>query len=1355
MLKYLVLIVFVLFVTSIYSQVQNEYSIAYLSTADGLSQNEVTSIIKDKYGFMWFGTVGGLNRFDGYNFKHFKPGYEKNGNLTNPSIERLYADSKDQLYVGTKSGGCNIYDLTTDLFSEHTYPDNFPKRIISFFEDKEKNLWYGSWDNGLWKYDHQKDTFINVIERLKVSTIVQTPDDRVWCGTATGIFVFAKDGTKKRVDLPKHDITEMILDSKEPYLWIVGWSTGLIRYNYLGNNYKQFDYEVDGRSMIRNSYSVCEDQKGNIYVGTWGGGLLYFNKTNEQIHTVDLKPKGVPDTNINYDVILDIFKEENGDVWVGTDGGGVIRLYPNSNFNTLSIKTNSGENCFHINTLIKDVKNKFWLGTKGSGLYSSDSSGIFIRVPFEYGDISNNEKVIIVKKIIEDSNGIIWVSIDNDLYVVNSRDKKNIVLEKAYKYFKSPDLKQVKKAHDILLNSNDIWIGTQQNGLYHFKIEGGIIKIVKRYHALSNENFIPENRVTSVFNDSKDDLWISTYNGLLKFNKADSSFIPLNNLLTDSIKPLCQIALSTFADNEGIWYGTPCSLNRLKYQGDGSLKLSEFTKNDGLSDDYVNAILCDKTGNIWISTNGGLSCLNKHSGEILNYDISDGVGAVNFTEAACYKDEDNILYFGSYQGVTYFNPNKITKNKSTPNIVFTDFKILNKPVEVSDKGTLTKSINEVDRIEFSYRQNEFSFEFSSLDFKAPHKNQYSYLLEGNNDNEWVKIRNRRRISFNNLKPGEYNLQIKGSNSNGVWNNNIKSIILVVHPPVWKTWYAIVLYALLIILIVLLIVRIQLRQDRLSNQIDIEKLKREKEHQLTEYKLKFFTNVSHELRTPLTLISAPISEVLAKDPTELTVDFILKRIGLVQHNTNKLHNLINQLLEFRKVDAGKLKLKVGKQDIVPLVTDIGFKFNDLATEKDIEFETIINPESQYVCFDNERMEVVLNNLLSNAFKFAGKPGIVKLGLSVKDGNIEISVSNNGTIIPKQELEHLFDRFYQVKGMHSISSSGIGLALVKTYVDLHHGSIEVKSRENELTTFTVKLKLGTSHFKNNELVLEHIDKKTTSEKILLNPQREVKTQSINNKGKGSKIVVVEDNKEVRGYLKELLQENYDVKVAEDGFLGYDLIVNQHPALIISDVMMPGMDGFELCRKVKSNDQLAHIPVLLLTAKGTPEDELFGTKKGADAYIVKPFNPELLKEKIKMLISTRKTLSDKFTQRVRVEGSEIEISNKEASFIKNAINKVEQFIESSDFDAETLANEMAMSNSTFYRKLKKATGQSPREFILAIKMKRAAQYLKESDYSVSEIVEKLGYQEIKTFRRNFKEHYKVSPSGYRSGKSFTPEE
>ena len=1317
---------------------EDEYSFQYYSTNDGLSQNEVTSIVQDNYGFMWFGTRGGLNRFDGYTFKRFKPEPGNPNSLHNPSIERLFVDRLGRIWIGTKSGGYSVYDPSKEEFVlPLDSARSIPERIISFEEDADTAMWMGSWSGGAYKLDLKQNENTQVLKN-RINGIKYVQGQGVYVATESGLYnIKSPKPQKVRAGINGREITALIKDRNDPVLWMVGWSMNLYSMNTETLESKEYVIPVPDK-LKSNAYSLMQDREGNIWVGTWGKGLYKFNVKTEIFYKIQFETKVV--SGFDLDVILDIFEDAMGNVWVGTDGGGIIKISTKSRFSTLNCI--SGTNT-KISDLLYGPDGNIWIGTQKNGLIMRTANGEFNPVPFQESvkEITH----LYVRMIKYASDGNIWVNSNYGSHIVIQKKNEQYELVSAAKYYNSPALNKIHKVHDISLKGNKLWMATQQDGLYLLEKKDDSYELIKRFVKSDTKSGLSNDRVTGIIYDKQDRMLVATYSGLMMYNSQDSVFESVNAVIKDKQKPLCDIIISVFKDKEeNIWFNTPCSLNKLAVDNDGIFALEEYTAGNGLSDDYINAIQQDNEGYIWLSTNAGISRLSPETGEIRNYDTTDGLGDTDFSEGASCKGSDGSLYFGGAKAISYFKPEEIEESESRPAIVITDFRILNEPVLVADKHIISSSINEVDNIVLGHKEKEFSFEFSVLDYKNPEKNHYAYWLEGY-DEEWNKIGNRRHISFNNLESGNYQLHIKGTNSHGVWNSQVKTIQIKVLPPPWKTWYAILIYVLVVVGIVILITWVSIHQERLHHAVKVEKMNRNQEKEMNEYKFRFFTNISHELRTPLTLILGPVKELTQTDYSTAPKNYLTDKLELIHHNTNRLYSLVNQLLEFRKVEAGKLVLQIGEYSLKAFVKEIANNYKGLAASQNITF-TIDKHTSTKVFFDKERLSVVLNNLLSNAFKYVDAEGLVSVEIEEQVQEVIIKVNNSGSGISAEDQKHLFDRFYQAGNHQHMGSSGIGLALARNYIALHQGEILVNSVPGGLTTFSIVLKKGKDHFGDVVFVDDKHQTEIADEEVVKELNQPVRTRSINTKAKGTTVLVVEDNKDVQLYLSDLLSNYFNVITANNGLEGYKEALQHIPKLIISDVMMPQMDGFELCEKVKSHDKLLQVPVMLLTAKNTDRDTLYGTKKGADAYLTKPFEPELLIEKAKQLIASRVMLSEKYAKKVILEPTDKDLNKQEAAFIDKVIKLVEKQMDNPNFDAAALASEMAMSSSTFYRKIKQLTQMAPGVFIRSIKLKRAEQLLRKTNLSVSEIIDEIGYADSKSFRKNFKETYQMLPTEYR---------
>lgn len=1333
-----------LFCCSLLFAQTNDYLKDYLSVDNGLTQNEVTSIAKDKYGFMWFGTRGGLNRYDGYEFKHYKPDVDTARNILNPSVERIFCTKNGNIWIGTKSGGFSIYDIKHERFTHSvSISDYIPDRIISFFEDKNGTVWIGSWQNGVVSYAPETGEIKHYLDNNRISAITQTPDGFMWFGSNEGLICLDNNGNMQINSLGRkyNEITAIATDTTNQYLWLVGWTIDLIRFDYTDVTLKRYEMPNDNDNAI-NTYSILQSEDNDLWIGTWGNGLYRFSPDNEQFEWVEIKQQNINNAAFDYQVILDLYQDNAGYIWIGTDGGGIVRLSSERQFNTINFEV-TGKN-WHINTLLVDNDNVLWIGTKGDGIHYCADHTHFEKITFLPSSPLYGKKIITAKKINETPDGTLWVNLNISLYVIDKKNSNKPVLQLASTYFDSPELQQIRKGLDLIRTGKELWIATQQDGLYIFGYNKGKYAL-KHHFTSSSERGLENNRITTLTKDRRGNIWLGSYSGMYLFSKEDSTFKPLKELVADQT-PVCNIVLSALCDSENnIWFGTPCGLNRIAITKNKQYKLNTYNKKDGLPDDYINGILNDNNGNIWLSTNAGISQLNPKTKRVRNFEINDGIGGYNFSEGAYFKTPEGIMYFGGYSHLTYFEPEKIKHKHTKPEIAFTSFKVMNEVVEVDKNGFLPVSINKIETLTLTHRETEFSFEFAALDYKSPQLNQYAYKLEREGDEQkWNFIGNRRHISFRNLPAGNYVLHIRGSNSNGIWNEKERTIQIKVLPPPWKTWYAFAGYIIIIMLIIILINRVAVKQEKLQNLAKLEHLEREKEKQLNEYKLRFFTNISHEFRTPLTLILAPLIELKSKDLTKISSAYLLKQISYIYNNANKLLILVNQLLEFRKAEAGKIKLKASEGDFQLFMSDLCMPFESLAKNKGIRFNTSCHISAPKLFFDPAKLRIVINNLLSNAFKFCGLPGEISVTLSETASTVTIEISNNGKGMTTDETTHIFDRFYQISKKHNYGSSGIGLSLVKTYIELHKGTIEVESTPDVLTTFRVNLKKGKAHLKEDDIVDYQINTPVVEEVVAIGD--ELIPRTTNTGTKGATILIVEDNPDVQEYVAGMFADEYNIYKADNGKEGYEKAIEHKPDLIIGDVMMPVWDGFEMCQKIKSNDLIAHIPLILLTAKNTPKDILFGTRKGADAYITKPFDPELLSEKVRQLLASHKIVASKFSKKVTLEPKQLEITPEDEKLLKKAMKIVEKKIDSPGFNINVLAAEMAMSISTLNRKMKTLLQQTPGEFIKSVRMKRAVQLLEESDLTITEIAEMVGYQDIKSFRKAFTEQHNLSPGEYR---------
>ena len=1347
-IKYLLILPLLLNSVMNFGQDQNMLK-HFLTVEDGLSHNEVTSIVQDNDGFIWIGTRGGLNRYDGYEFKVFNQIPGDSNSLVNPSIEKLFVDSKGNIWIGTKSGGVSKYNPVTGIFKNiiknykqdsEIISDN---RVLSFYEDKKGRIWMGTWERGIFVYDEENNTSQQISEVPLVNSIVETASGKIWVGTQSGLYEFIEEE-----DLFKpHSVgvcQEIVYDDKRNVIWLAAGNGGLRKFDL--RNHKLEVYQINNTAQS-NSYhqyeSILIDKQDRIWLGTWGTGFYQFNPKREKFNRYLIYPENRQTLNKDYDAVLEILQDHDNNIWLGTNGGGVCVLTPKLKFNSVGYhpEPNKGLPNTRTMSVLEDKSGNLWLGTIGSGLFWSPDRKNFYSVENQNVDDS---RFFTIKYLYQDIENNIWVGTNNGTFIIEFKNDLPRMVDAQEKYaaqnFNSPVV-------SILDDENLIFIGTLSSSLFLLD-KNNNCSLVKRLTKVGrNSGDLRSNRISYLLKDSKEQIWVGTYNGLHILDKKDTTIQLAENYFNINGNFTGNIITCFDEDQKGnIWIGTPNGLNRLSKAGDNKYEVVYFTEKNGLASNFVKGISHDLNGNIWISTNTGISKYITKENSFVNFDETDGVKGRSFIEASVFKNSLGEIFFGGSSGLTYFSPDKIKEKPASPKPVFTGLSILNNTIEpgqkLDAKIILTKSITHTKEIELLYRQNNFEIEFSALDYQSMGKNQYEYFLE-NHDENWNSIGHRNFVNFNNLKAGEYILKVRSLNSHGVLNENPTELIIHIKPPFWQTWYALVFYILMVIGIVSVIRWNAVKQVRLAGSLELEKMQHNQDQKLNEMKFQFFTNISHEFRTPLTLILAPLKDLTDSNKQQKLPSEAQHKIQLIQNNSLRLMRLVNQLIDFRKVESGNEKLVSRLNNIEEFVNEVCHPFTELAQINEIQFKVHSTLKTKNIWFDQYKLEIILNNVISNAFKFTKAKGKIEVSLYEEEDVILLNVSDNGIGIPQTEIKYIFDRFYQVDKEDASGSSGIGLALVKRFVELHKGTISVSSQPGIHTEFTISLPKGDSHLEEGEMIQTakigtHFIKTETVLPSLFPGRIKEKADEC--------ILIVEDNREINDYLKSLLEPLYCVETAFDGLEGYNKTLERRPDLIISDVMMPKVDGFELCRRIKENEETSTLPIILLTAKNAGKFKLLGAQSGADEYISKPFDPGYLVQKIRSLLDNRITLKKQFGKSVRLEPSDIEITSSDEIFIKKTIATIEENLQVSGFSSEVLASNLNMSNSSLYRKLKSLTNSSTAEFIRSIRIKRAGQLLANKDQTITEIAYDVGFNDVKHFRTVFQKHFGCSPSQYR---------
>ena len=970
---------------------------------------------------------------------------------------------------------------------------------------------------------------------------------------------------------------------------------------------------------------------------------------------------------------------------------------------------------------------------------------------------------------MNDSEDNIWVGARTGLSKITFKNNSETFNIQKFNDIKDKQGKLIKNSVFAIEEDRlgNIWVGYWKKGIAKitFDKQNETYTSVNYQNELNDTNSLSNNFVRDILEDSNGDIWVGTIRGLNKLKQNDAENIAFTSYLNDPNNKNSlsnNYVLDVFQASDGYLYvGTfGGGLNQIEISNN-TLNFKQYTTKEGLPSDVVYQIKEDKQGNIWMMHVRAISKLNPTTGAVTYFENQDGINVSEFKDNAMLFTTSGMMLCGGVNGITFFQPDKLSVNEIKPQLIISGFKLFNEIVhpleERNGKVILKNSINETKKIVLPYDLNSMEFVFSSLHFSNPEKNQYKYILEGFDEKwQYSKGNERRFASYTNVPPGNYIFKVYGSNSVGIWTDEPTEILVVINKPWYLTTLAIFLFSLLTFAIIYSFVKIRLNQIRLRSKMDIESANHENSEEMNQMKLQFFTNISHELRTPLTLIVGPLSQIMNG---QVNTKDVPKLNSIMYKNSNRLLKLINQLLDFRKAESGNLNLIVQNDELVSFVGEVFTAFEDIALEKDIKF-LFLSPKNEFdAWFDNDKIEKILYNLLSNAFKFTPKGKSITVSLEKETINNEdyaiIKVIDFGIGIPKDELVSIFDRFYQTRKENNAinEGSGLGLAYIKHLVEIHKGKINIQSEFHKGTTCTVTIPISKTAYSNNsiiELQPQKYDFKYTKigvdvikENQLL-PKKPIKSTKEHSK-ETPLLLIVEDNRELQDYLVTFFSYDYRILTANNGKEGLEQAIKNIPSIIISDLMMPEMNGIEMCKKLKTNINTSHIPILILTAKAGLENEKEGLETGADEFILKPFNIEVLKLRLDNILRTKEQWIQKFRTNSSSKSWK-ELSNKlDQKFIEKSINIIKKNLDNTEFSVEKFALEIGMSRSALFLKLKSITGQSTSEFIRTIRLNKAAKLIESGKYSITEVIYMVGFSDPKYFRTCFKKHFDCTPSSY----------
>ncbi|NLR91837.1 hybrid sensor histidine kinase/response regulator transcription factor [Flammeovirga agarivorans] len=1371
------LLLFSLFSHQLHAQ-ENEivFDIQLYSTKNGLVQNDITSIYQDSKGLMWFGTNAGISRFDGYSFTNYSMDTHQ---LTSNIISCFQEDQFNNLWIGLlNSGICRLNLETGEMTSFRNVQDSkilSSNNVHSLALDDEGNLWVGT-TKGLNRIPADELTK----DQLKVQKyyanhhnsksilsngVVKLFNDRngnLWVGTKKGLQIAIKPSNNQ----PSYTFKEISNTKIPPVKDITESEDGVF---FSGpHGIQLFNEEKSSLRKVSTSRfnTLCIDPNKYMIGGT-RKGLLFMEY--DEVSGTYIQKKHIHSENfdaLKINIITEVYKDKLGVIWIGTKGGGVIKYNPNGKRFKDIYKTNDPSSISYnkIRSIYEDSKGRIWVGTQGGALNVLENSSKGMNVGYKSFTIENlkpnttfditewgDQLMFGIRK----KGKVYQMDIDTNLETLTDIDAKFLLTENE----DAPSFTIQSDGDDV------IWLGTYGKGLIRGIKNNGKIE----WTNISNQKDLQQGKVKLIRNiliDSYGNLWVGSSDGLVFISKEeklkDRPAFEIYQHHEDQKNSLSyNYLLPVFeASNGEIWIGTMGGglniVNPEKVNGDG-ISFEHIKIDDGLPSNIIKSILEDDYQNLWIASNNGITRINLDSREIKNYNISDGLQDNEFSDLAACKLKNGDLMFGGVNGINYFTPHEIVDDYLVGDLVFTELSVLNKNIHVNDtldgNVILKKNIQYTQKIQLNHDQNSFAVQFAGLHYGSPFKNKYKYKLNGFDEN-WITTNADFRIAkYTNLSPGNYTLEVKASNGDNIWNPKSLYLDIEIAAPWWATLWAKVLYVIAIVGFIYLFSRFSLITVKKRHQLELEQFEREKLEHLSQMKLQFFTNISHELRTPLTLIHTPIEQLMSKGNAYSSLEKE-KYYKLIHKNVNHLMNLVNQLLDFRKMEQGHTALQVKQGDWVLFTEQIYHSFKEFANHERVDFSLDIKTHSIKGLFDQDKLKKILNNLLSNAFKFT-YAGQVKMTIQQENNHVVIEVKDTGFGISEEHLKYLFEPFYQVDNQTKSKSegTGIGLSFTKSLVELHHGTIEVESKQNAGSTFKIQFPLDEVAYQ-DDVKIESISEEAV---VIENEEEEELTAqeeelSLTTK---PKIVIADDNPAILDLLYDLLKDTFKVYKAEDGEKAFQLAKEVMPNLILSDIMMPIMDGYELTRKIREDVQVCHLPIILLTAKNSNDSKLKGYEYGVDAYVTKPFNTEVLMARINTLVENRKRLQKNFRTNIDTQPSEVTFTSIDERFLNRLIDIVEENISDPKFTVEKLAHEYGTNPLRLNQKLKALTEQTAKIFIRNIRLKRAAQLLKMGRYCVSDVTYEVGFSDLKYFRNCFKKEFGVPPSHFLRNKKKKEEE
>ncbi len=1348
----------------------------HISIGQGLSNSTIEAIYQDNEGFMWFGTRDGLNKYDGYRFWVFKNDTASRTSISDNYIKCINEDSGHNLWVGT-TDGLNRFDAYKNTFTRYAHnplnKGSLPGNNINcIYKCKDGSLVIGTNGRGLSFFDKAKNDFRhfgntdngpNSINNYEINGIFEDDKGDFWVATDKGVGLFnSRAGTVSmafnlngdasfRISYPSGHIQQDKLGN----IWIGTTNDGLVMVNLETHVFKHYLHnDKDPYSLSTNLIrSLLVDNKGNIWAGGINGSLDQFEPSRDQFMHAENEPNN--SLSLSQKTASALFQDNQNNLWIGTHRGGVNFYAPLADKFKL-FQQGASQNSLSYNdvkSFYEDGEGNIWIGTddEGLNLYNKTTNNF---THYRYNAYDNRSiSSDAVLNIMEDREKRLWISTWGG--GLNLMDRKSGTF--THLVNKPDDANSISSNYvqaTLTDSEGDFWVATYYGGLDLFNPATRTFK--RLINTMNGRGSLYGNNIIALNEDNDKNLWIGTDDGGLNcydlINKNFSHYFINGNKMPD-IRVI-------FTDSKGrVWVGQAGLYLFNRAQN----KFSIYTEKGGLSNEFIKGITEDDAGNLWISTSNGLTKFNPDTHEIKKYNVADGLQGLEFEAGASMKTRDGEMYFGGINGFNRFYPKDIKINHYVAPVYITGMQVFNKDVfPGEDKSPLKNDISLTHQVSLNYKQSAISFDFAILNYAAAENNQYAYKLKGF-DQDWQYTSGRKAI-YTNLGPGHYTFYVKASNNDGIWNNKSAYVEVDIEPPFWSTWW----FRSFIILSGLTACYLLLR---FKKNLDLHKIEENKREEMHKIQLQFFTNISHEFRTPLSLILGPLEKIMNEDSRPV----FNRYYDTIHRNANRLLMLINELLDFRKAESGSLKLKVMPGNLNLFIEEVAEDFQNLAAEKQISLNLLLQRNPGDAWFDRQIIEKIIINLIHNACKYTNVGGQITVELYTHPSQfstgykystvinnsyrakkyVYIRVSDNGIGISKDSIHHLFERYYRITDAHM--GSGVGLAFVKSLILIHKGSIQAYSEKNIGTDFIISIPVDKDDYSIDERWLNNADNggiQLESIGAFLHQNQE-KTDGGRiaplalpaDRSQMSKILVVDDNEELRNFLHHSLDEFYNVVEAVDGIDGLEKVKAELPDMIVSDLMMPRMNGIEFCKQIKAGKDTGQIPFIILSAKDALESKIEGAESGADLYFPKPVSINLLLLSIHNMFRQRTTLKESHIKNYFYEAQETTDAQSDNAFMEQMIKVIESQLSNADLDVDYVCREMGMSKTKLYHKIKKVTGLSIGEFVRTFRLKKAADIIAHEDILLTDVMYRVGIQTQSYFTKAFKKEFGKTPSQFLS--------